>query len=50
MTARMTSPSTNEGSSKVTRLSAALGRAWSGARGVDRRLMEMRTDLSRHSG
>jgi hypothetical protein len=36
--------------SKVTRLSEAMHRAWSEARYADRRLMEMRTNLSRHSG
>jgi len=34
--------------SKVARLTAALGRAWQGARLADRQVMEIRTDLSRH--
>jgi len=34
--------------SKVARLTAALGRAWQSARLADRQVMEIRTDLSRH--
>jgi len=34
----------------VARLTAALRRNWSEARIADRRLMEMRTNLSRHVG
>ena len=34
----------------VARLSAAVGRAWTDARLADRRLMELRTDLTRHAG
>jgi hypothetical protein len=36
--------------STVARLSAAVGRAWTDARLADRRLMELRTDLTRHAG
>jgi hypothetical protein len=39
-------PSTN---SPVTRLAAALGRAWQGARLADRQVMEIRTDVSRYA-
>jgi hypothetical protein len=35
---------------KVTRLAASLRRTWADARYADRRLMEMRTNLSRHAG
>jgi hypothetical protein len=38
------------GTSKVARLTAALGRAWQSARLADRQLMEIRTNLSRHAG
>ena len=38
------------GTSKVTRLVANVRRNWTEARRLDRRLMEMRTNLSRHSG
>jgi hypothetical protein len=50
MTARTTIASTTEPRSKLSRVSATLGRAWTEARVADRRLMEMRTSLSRHSG
>jgi hypothetical protein len=36
--------------SKVARLTEALHQTWTDARYADRRLMEMRTNLSRHSG
>jgi hypothetical protein len=36
--------------SKVARFTAAVRRSWTEARYADRRLMEMRTNLSRHSG
>ncbi|MBA2558754.1 MAG: hypothetical protein H0V07_02520 [Propionibacteriales bacterium] len=36
--------------STVTRLAAGMRKTWTDARYVDRRLMEMRTKLSRHSG
>jgi hypothetical protein len=36
--------------SKVTRMADAVRRAWADARYADRRLMEMRSNLSRHSG
>jgi hypothetical protein len=36
--------------SKVARLASAVRRSWSEARYADRRLMEMRTNLSRHAG
>jgi hypothetical protein len=45
----MTSRSTYaSGTSKLARLTAALGRAWQGARLADRQVMEIRTKLSRH--
>jgi hypothetical protein len=36
--------------STFARFTAAVGRAWTDARLTDRRLMELRTDLSRHAG
>lgn len=33
--------------SKITRFTAVLGRAWESARLADRQVMEIRTDLSR---
>ncbi len=36
--------------SKVTRLTSAMRKSWNEARYADRRLMEMRTNLARHSG
>lgn len=36
--------------SVYARLTAAVGRAWTEARLTDRRLMELRTELSRHAG
>ncbi len=36
--------------SKVTRLTSAVRKTWTDARYADRQLMEMRTNLSRHSG
>jgi hypothetical protein len=36
--------------SKVARLASAVRRTWSEAAFADRRLMEMRTNLSRHAG
>ena len=36
--------------SRIAKLSAALRQTWNEARYTDRRLMEMRTNLSRHSG
>jgi hypothetical protein len=35
---------------KIARLTASVRRNWTDARDTDRRLMEMRTNLSRHSG
>lgn len=35
--------------SKVVRLTAALGRAWRSARLADRQVMEIRTDVSRYA-
>jgi hypothetical protein len=35
--------------SKVARLTTALGRAWESARLADRRVMEIRTDVSRYA-
>jgi hypothetical protein len=34
----------------MSRLSTVVGRAWNDARTMDRRLMEIRTGLTRHSG
>jgi hypothetical protein len=34
---------------KVARLTAALGKAWQSARLADRQVMEIRTDVSRHA-
>jgi len=42
-------PSTTR-TSKVARVTAAVRRSWAEARVADRRLMEMRTNLTRHSG
>ena len=42
--------SSHRSSSKVTRFTAQIRRSWNEARLVDRGLMEMRTNLSRHSG
>ncbi len=36
--------------SKVSRFAAAVRKNWAEARYADRRLMEMRTHLTRHSG
>jgi hypothetical protein len=40
----------NGRSSKVTRLTAAVRKSWADARNADHQLMQMRTNLSRHSG
>jgi len=50
MTSRTATTSSARRTRKAARLSAALGKAWTDARLADRRLMEIRTDLSRHSG
>lgn len=42
--------SSNARTSKVTRLTAAVRKSLAEARYADRRLMEIRTNLSRHSG
>ncbi len=42
--------SSNGLTSKVTRLTSAMRKSWIEARYADRRLMEMRTNLARHSG
>ena len=47
MTTRSTYPSTT--TSKVARLTMALGRAWQAARVADRQVMEIRTDVSRYA-
>ena len=46
MTTRSKHASSN---TKVSRLSAALGRAWQSARLADRQVMEIRTKVSRHA-
>jgi len=50
MTSRTATTSFAPRTGKVARFSAALGKAWTDARLADRRLMEIRTDLSRHAG
>jgi hypothetical protein len=45
-----TSAAANGRTRKVTRLTATVRKTWADARYADRRLMEMRTNLSRHSG
>jgi hypothetical protein len=45
-----TPASSNAPISKVTRLTSAVRKTWTDARYADRELMEMRTNLSRHSG
>lgn len=45
-----TSASSPGTTSMVSRLKTAMRRSWADARYADRRLMEMRTNLSRHSG
>jgi len=42
--------SSHRSTSKVERFTAQIRRSWNEARLVDRGLMEMRTNLSRHSG
>jgi hypothetical protein len=42
--------SSNGQTSKITGWATAVRRGWTNARYADRRLMEMRTNLSRHSG
>jgi hypothetical protein len=46
----LTSAPSNRRASSVTRLTAAVRKTWADARYADRRLMEMRTKLSRVSG
>ena len=46
----VTPASSNTPTSKVARLRAAVRKNWTEARYADRRLMEMRTNLSRHAG
>jgi hypothetical protein len=46
----ISSTSSNGRTSKVTRFTAAVRKTWTEARLADRRLMELRTNLSRHSG
>jgi hypothetical protein len=45
-----TSAPSHSGTSTVARVTAAVRKIWTDARYTDRRLMEMRTNLSRHSG
>ncbi|HET9842241.1 MAG TPA: hypothetical protein VFQ01_09570 [Nocardioides sp.] len=45
VTLAMSTPTT-----KVARLAAAVRQSWTEARYTDRRLMEIRTNLTRHSG
>jgi hypothetical protein len=45
-----TAAATATRSTKVSRLTQAVRRNWSEARNADRQLMQMRTNLSRHSG
>jgi hypothetical protein len=46
----ITSASSSGRASGVTRLTAAMRKTWADARYADRRLMEMRTKLSRVAG
>jgi hypothetical protein len=46
----LTPASSHTRTSKVARLTAAVRKNWTEARYADRRLMEMRTNLSRHAG
>jgi hypothetical protein len=46
----VTAASSSSRASKVARFTAAVRRSWTEARYADRRLMEMRTNLSRHAG
>ena len=46
----VTAAASNTSASKVARLTAAVRRNWTEARQTDRRLMELRTHLSRHVG
>jgi hypothetical protein len=46
----LTRSSSNGRTSSVSRLTAAMRKTWADARYADRRLMEMRTKLSRVSG
>jgi hypothetical protein len=46
----VTAAAPNTPTSKVARLTSAVRRNWTEARYTDRRLMEMRTKLTRHSG
>jgi hypothetical protein len=45
-----TAASSHRRTSKVSRLVSTVRRSWTEARHLDRTLMEMRTNLSRHSG
>jgi hypothetical protein len=45
-----TSAPSSSATSTVTRMTRAVRQIWADARYTDRRLMEMRTNLSRHSG
>jgi hypothetical protein len=46
----MTTRSTHaSGTTKVARLTAALGKAWQSARLADRQVMEIRTSVSRYA-
>jgi hypothetical protein len=46
----LASRSTQSRNSKIARLGAAVRKTWTEARYTDRRLMEMRTNLTRHVG
>jgi hypothetical protein len=46
----MSHTATTSRGSKISRVTQAIRRSWAEARYADRRLMEMRTNLSRHSG
>ena len=45
-----TPASSNTPASRVARLAVAVRKSWTEARYADSRLMEMRTNLSRHAG
>jgi hypothetical protein len=46
----VTPASSNARASRIARLAAVVRKNWTEARYTDRRLMEMRTNLSRHAG
>jgi hypothetical protein len=45
-----TAATSHKSASTLTRVTSAMRRTWADARYADRSLMELRTNLSRHSG